>query len=328
MTGLKAKRRGGGGSMDRSGQALNNSNIVPSTRHPPARAPARRRGSPLPAFALYGEPQRQGLGDLLHCESIAHRSRLHGWEIRPHRHESMFQILVIRHGRVRARLDADECELAGPCAITVPALTAHGFGFSPEVDGVVFTIVEQHLQAVFGGDAAWRQAVMRLRAWRLDGDAVSVAASALQADFEGHDRWRAQAVDSALRRLLLALARAAPPDTASPGAQPPRALAHVQRLRALVEAQFRHQPTLAALAAEVGVTPTQLNRVCHQVLGHSALGVLHGRLLLEAQRDLAYTSMSIKQVALGLGFGDAGYFTRFFQRLTGQTPSAWRARSG
>jgi AraC family transcriptional activator of pobA len=61
------------------------------------------------------------------------------------------------------------------------------------------------------------------------------------------------------------------------------------------------------------------------VLGHSALGVLHARLLLEAQRELGYTAMSVKQVASGLGFSDAGYFTRFFQRLTGQTPTAWRA---
>lgn len=311
--------------MDRSGEGLNNSNIVPARRRRPTAAAARRRGRALPAYTLYGEPQRQGLGDLLHCESIAQRSRLHDWEIRPHRHESMFQILVIRSGRVRARLDADECELAGPCAITVPALTAHGFGFSTDVDGVVFTVIEQHLHAVFGADAAWRQAVLRLRAWPLQDDAVTAAAADLQADFAGHDRWRAQAVDSALRRLLLALARSAPPDAPAPGALPPRAVVHVQRLRALVDAQFRRQPTLAALAAEVGVTPTQLNRVCHQVLGHSALGVLHGRLLLEAQRDLAYTSMSIKQVAHGLGFGDAGYFTRFFQRLTGQTPSAWRA---
>ena len=94
---------------------------------------------------------------------------------------------------------------------------------------------------------------------------------------------------------------------------------------ALVEARFREQPTLAALAAEVGITPTQLNRVCHQVLGHSALGVLHGRLLLEAQRDLAYTTLSIKQIGLSLGFADAGYFTHFFQRLSGHTPTAWRA---
>lgn len=106
-----------------------------------------------------------------------------------------------------------------------------------------------------------------------------------------------------------------------------RALAHVQRLRALVEARFRQQPGLAELAALLGITPTQLNRVCHQVLGHSALGVLHGRLVLEAQRDLAYTTLSIKQIGLDLGFADAAYFTRFFQRETGLTPSAWRARA-
>jgi AraC family transcriptional regulator, transcriptional activator of pobA len=32
-------------------------------------------------------------------------------------------------------------------------------------------------------------------------------------------------------------------------------------------------------------------------------------------------------VAIGLGFGDAGYFTRFFQRLTGHTPSQWRSQA-
>ena len=100
---------------------------------------------------------------------------------------------------------------------------------------------------------------------------------------------------------------------------------HVRRFQALVESRFRQQPTLASLAQSIGITPTQLNRACHQVLGHSALGVVHARLVLEAQRDLAYTTLSIKQIGLGLGFGDAGYFTRFFQRETGHTPTAWRA---
>jgi AraC family transcriptional activator of pobA len=63
------------------------------------------------------------------------------------------------------------------------------------------------------------------------------------------------------------------------------------------------------------------------VLGHSALGVLHALLMLEAQRDLAYTTLSIKQIALGLGFGDAAYFTRFFAREAGMTPTAWRERA-
>ncbi len=141
-------------------------------------------------------------------------------------------------------------------------------------------------------------------------------------------RCRALALDAALLHLAVLLSRLAPPlaeGTAAAAALPARALGHVQRFRALVEARFRQQPTLATLANSLGITPTQLNRVCHQVLGHSALGVLHGRLVPEAQRDLAYTRLAVKQIALGLGFADAGYFSRFFQRHTGQTPTAWRA---
>ena len=36
--------------------------------------------------------------------------------------------------------------------------------------------------------------------------------------------------------------------------------------------------------------------------------------------------MSVKQIAHELGFDDAAYFTRFFQRETKVTPTEWRAR--
>jgi AraC family transcriptional activator of pobA len=102
---------------------------------------------------------------------------------------------------------------------------------------------------------------------------------------------------------------------------------HLERYRTLVDASFRTQPSLGALAQQLGITPTQLNRVCHELTGRSALALLHARVMLEAQRDLAYTTLSVKQIALALGFGDAGYFTRFFQRLSGRTPTQWRGEA-
>ena len=295
----------------------------------PAASLARRRpprpATPLPAYALYGEPHARGLDDLLHVESIALRSRAHGWEIAAHRHEALFQFLVIREGTLQAWLDGRTLALRGPCAIGVPALTAHGFRFAPEVDGSVFTIVESHLRAMLQGDAVWRDAVLRLQVLPGLPAAALQASARLAAEYAQRGPWRAQAVDAALRLMLLELARAAPPlDEAAPAVPAPRAMGHVRRLRELVDAQYRRQPSLTALAAQIGITPTQLNRACRQVLGHSALGVLHQRLVLEARRELAYTAMSVKEVASDLGFSDAGYFTRFFQRLTGQTPSAWR----
>ncbi len=286
----------------------------------------------LPAYALYGDAPRSPLADRLHCESIAARSRLHDWEIRPHRHEALFQILVVRRGRFEALLDGRTLRLAGPAVVTVPVLAAHGFRFAPDIDGSVFTVADAQLHALLAGEGALRALLQPLRgiALRRGEPAVGellAAAQALRGELQGAQAWRATALDAALLRLLVALARALPAAPADAAAVPARALAHVQRYRALVDARFREQPGLAALAAQTGITPTQLNRVCRQVLGRTALGVLHARLRLEAERDLAYTAMSVKQIALDLGFSDAAYFTRFFQRQTGLTPTAWRAQA-
>lgn len=287
----------------------------------------------LPTYALYGERGRTEATDWLHCESIAERSQHHAWEIRPHRHELLFQILYIRAGAVEARVDAVTQTLAGPCVLAVPALMPHGFRFAPDIDGHVITVLERHLARLLSGAPPLAERVMQplLLRWAADdeaGAAIDAAVSALRAEFFGTGAWRDLGLDAALLRLAVALGRLAPAPADAVAAGGERALGHVRRFRALVEAQFRQQPTLAALARPLGITPTQLNRACHQVLGHSALGVLHGRLVLEAQRDLAYTTLSVKQIALGLGFGDAGYFSRFFQRHTGRTPSAWRAAAG
>jgi AraC family transcriptional activator of pobA len=289
--------------------------------------------SPLPTYALYGEPGRTKATDWLHCERIAERSQRHDWEIRPHRHAALLQILHIAHGSADAWVDGRNQPLTGPCVLLLPALVPHGFVFAPDIDGTVVTVLDQHLARLLAGTPAL---AAQLAQWRLhapgDGtpDALALAdgVERLRAEFSATGAWRELALDAALLHLVVLLARLLPPppgNTGQAAVAGARALDHVRRLRALVEAQFRQQPGLAALAGTLGITPTQLNRVCHQVLGHSALGVLHGRLVLEAQRDLAYTTLSVKQIALGLGFADAGYFSRFFLRQTGHTPSAWRA---
>lgn len=284
----------------------------------------------LPTYALYGEHGRTQATDWLHCETIRERSQRHEWEIRPHRHESLFQILHIAGGRADAFLEGGVHSLEGPCVVTVAPLAPHGFRFDQHVDGTVVTVLQRHLVQLLSGTRGLADRVLRTqaRAWPAhdaDADAVARAVQTLRAEFFGAAAWRDRALDAALLALAVALGRSLPDAIDPRPGTGERALAHVRRFQTLVESRFRQQPTLASLAQSIGITPTQLNRACHQVLGHSALGVLHARLVLEAQRDLAYTTLSIKQIGLGLGFGDAGYFTRFFQRETGHTPTAWRA---
>lgn len=286
----------------------------------------------LPTYALYGEtggkPAYGADIGWLHCESIAERSRLHDWEIGVHRHESLFQLLAIRSGSCDTTLDGQRLKLRGPCLVTVPALVVHGFHFSPDVKGIVATVLEQRVQGLLDGDPALKEHVLRPHAQAISRDTaagIDRAVQALLREYHGHADWRGVALDVTLLHLLVLAGRALTDVARASEPHGQRALDHVQRFRHAIARRFREQPSMAACADELGITPTQLNRACQQVLGHNALGVLHARLLLEAQRELAYTTMSVKQIAFGLGFADAGYFTRFFQRLTGEPPSAWRA---
>ena len=285
----------------------------------------------LPTYALYGEtggkPAYGADIGWLHCESIAERSRLHDWEIGVHRHESLFQLLAIRSGSCDTTLDGQRLKLRGPCLVTVPALVVHGFHFSPDVKGIVATVLEQRVQGLLDGDPALKEHVLRPHAQAISRDTaagIDRAVQALLREYHGHADWRGVALDVTLLHLLVLAGRALTDVARASEPHGQRALDHVQRFRHAIARRFREQPSMAACADELGITPTQLNRACQQVLGHNALGVLHARLLLEAQRELAYTTMSVKQIAFGLGFADAAYFTRFFQRVTGRSPSAWR----
>jgi AraC family transcriptional activator of pobA len=291
----------------------------------------------LPTYALYGEaggkPAYGADIGWLHCESIAERSRLHDWEIGVHRHESLFQLLAIRSGSCDTTLDGQRLKLRGPCLVTVPALVVHGFHFSPDVKGIVATVLEQRVQGLLDSDPALKEHVLRPHAQAIARDnapGIDRAVQALLREYHGHADWRGVALDVTLLHLLVLAGRALTDVARDSEPHGQRALDHVQRFRHAIARRFREQPSMAVCASELGITPTQLNRACQQVLGHNALGVLHARLLLEAQRELAYTTMSVKQIAFGLGFADAAYFTRFFQRHTGGAPSAWRseARSG
>ena len=214
--------------------------------------------------------------------------------------------------------------------LSVPALVPHGFRFKPGIDGSVFTVLQAQLTQVLAAAPALPPRLLQPRVIALHGDAatsIERAVGRLKAEFvgtpslarAGHRRGPVRAAGgTGARHPRLEAQRAL---------RGSRAAMHLERYRELVDASYRTQPSLSLLAQQLGITSTQLNRVCRQLTGRSALALLHARVLLEAQRDLAYTTLSIKQVALGLGFGDAGYFTRFFQRLSGRTPTQWRGQA-
>lgn len=292
----------------------------------PATRSIRGRARP-PVYALYGEQGRESALDGLHLESIADRSRLHNWEIQPHRHGALVQLLLIERGRVTARMDEAVIVLRAPALVWVPALAVHGFRFAPETEGLVLTLDHSRLRALLDHVPDLLDSLDQPRLQVLDRGAtvtrlLFAVAHGLREDYAGDGAWRGPALDHAVALLVTQAARLGSP--ASTPHVEGRATQHLARYREQVERHFRRQPSVAALARPLGITPAQLNRLCRRHLGCSALAVLHERVLLEAKRELGYTHLMVRQIADGLGFADPAYFTRFFARLTGKSPSEWR----
>jgi AraC family transcriptional activator of pobA len=284
----------------------------------------------IPTYSLYGEFKDSAQTDWVHCETIQSRSRLHNYEIRPHRHENLFQILHLKTGQAEIVVDGQQGHLEGPNLVTLPPMVVHGYTFPPDVEGTVLTLFQDRLPAILraaeGVESTFRQVqIVPLArhdevARAIDEDIVSILA-----EFESRAAGRLGVIEARLALLLIAVHRLKGlPLIASSGSRD-RARHHALRFRQLVDQEFRTHKPIEAYARRLGLTPAHLNRICRELLGDTALGVVHQRLILEAKRYLTFTSFSAKEIALALAFEDPSYFARFFKNKTGLSPLGFRA---
>lgn len=287
----------------------------------------------IPVFKLYGETRHWPTPDLLHCESIPERSALHNWHIRPHRHADLVHLLHISRGHVDLELEGSLHPLAAPVVIVVPSMSIHGFRFSPDVDGHIITLARplvEHLaeSASSAGPLLHHPGFHALRDPGMEGR-IATLMSQIDEEYRQPAAGRARLLEALTQALVVQLARlqgVADQGARAAGRQHDRSQQHLENYQALIEAQFRRQPSVEQFANQMGMSSAHLNTLCRRLADRSALQLLHERLLLEAKRQLTYTNMTISQIADSLGFSEPAYFTRFFKRNTGHSPRDFRLR--
>ena len=77
-------------------------------------------------------------------------------------------------------------------------------------------------------------------------------------------------------------------------------------------------------ANELGVSSGYLNEVCNEVSGHSAKAIIDSAVTARLKYELSYTSKSVQELAEEYNFPSQSYFTRYYKRMTGLTPSEFR----
>ncbi len=287
------------------------------------------RSPEIPSYVLYGETYGSPFPDCLHCETIADRSRLHDWHIRPHRHYGLHQFLWIAEGSVVALSDSVQHILTAPAAIMNAPTAVHGFEFKPDTKGYVVTVPTVNLERSLPGPTALlshldRPIILQCSDIEMTHASISSIFASIAEEYKGRQEGRIEALLCQAGLLALWFLRSLHQQRVSSRAEGQPHIALIRRFLVLVEENFRGQCPLSFYAYELGITTTHLSRICRRHFGLSAQVIVHDRLVLEAKRILAYTPASIVHVAEDLGYRDPAYFTKFFAHHVGETPTAFR----
>ena len=101
----------------------------------------------------------------------------------------------------------------------------------------------------------------------------------------------------------------------------------LEKFNSLIEENFAKQRAVSFYADALNIHPGHLNLLVKKHNGMNAKRTIDARLFMEAQSLLVTTSYSVKEVADRLGFSNSNYFTSFFTRMAGMTPTSYREKT-
>jgi len=98
----------------------------------------------------------------------------------------------------------------------------------------------------------------------------------------------------------------------------------IRKFNLLVEANFRSEHAVSFYAEQLFKSPKTLSNLFAIFNQKTPSQVIQKRIIAEAKRLLYYTDRSIKHITFELGFEDVSYFSNFFKKNTGISPSDFR----
>ncbi len=127
-----------------------------------------------------------------------------------------------------------------------------------------------------------------------------------------------------LKRLIIYVTRLAKL-TYNPGKKLEDTRFHmVRKFHLLVEGNFRSEHSVNFYAGQLCKSPKTLSNLFAIFNQKTPSQIIQERITVEAKRLLCYTDKSVKHITFELGFEDVSYFSNFFKKNSGLSPSDFR----
>ncbi|PHR61889.1 MAG: hypothetical protein COA43_01585 [Robiginitomaculum sp.] len=282
----------------------------------------------IPNYGLYGEKERDVFPEYIHIESIRSRSVQHGWKFRPHRHHNLYQFFFISNGGGKYQIDGRFRELGENQVLVIAPMIIHGFKFLPKTEGWVLTIPDIYLQILLQHEPKSLENLAGGIHFQCTREDISKQFCILFDEIAVENQRNLVLSQLSLKgyiTLLIAKILTEQPKIDVDLHVPlSRKQLLMNEFKTLISEHYKKRIGVSDYAGLLGITATHLTRICKNLRGVSALKLIDDRTLLETQRLLIYTSMTIAEISYELGFNDPAHFSKYFYNKTEQNPTQFR----
>lgn len=102
----------------------------------------------------------------------------------------------------------------------------------------------------------------------------------------------------------------------------------IEKFKNLLEENFIQQRSSSFYAMELALSSSVFTKRCKLYYGKTPSHLIQERVILEAKKLIHLTHKSFKEIASLLNFEDEHYFSRYFKKNTGITPTSFREKVG
>lgn len=100
----------------------------------------------------------------------------------------------------------------------------------------------------------------------------------------------------------------------------------VNKVVDLIEQHYTTHKHCDFYAQALSITNKRINEIVKADKGKTVTQLIHDRTILEANRELIFSTKTIKTIAFELGFEDPAYFSRFYRGQMNESPAEFRIR--
>lgn len=280
----------------------------------------------IPVWTLAEVRDASAEEEQVHHATHQHLCSFYGHDVGVHRHDQYFQLHYIRRGKIWLCIDDSQYDHDGALCFLTPPGVPHAFRTDTGSEGEVITIRQQLVWQLFMDTPGLRDALGQhlciVPGRKNDAQVLDTLFTELVDEIHTDRAGRQGNIAAQLRLILMRLLRSTALERDR--LHPHQDLAIVHRFAQLIEEYSAAGWQLEQYASRLGVTTARLNLLCRRQAGMSAKQMVHARQLQEARRLLIHSTMPVSQVGFTLGYADPAYFSRFFARQVGMSPTDFR----